>query len=322
MTILDRVAAAPISCGVCEVPGWGRELPPARVLGEMRALGMAATELGPDGYLPTDPAELRKLLAIYDLTLVAGFLPAILHRPDELDQTVAAAEPVAAQLAAMGAEVLVAAAATSTSGYEARPTLDEPAWATLAAGVRRLEEVAARHGLALAVHPHLGTVVEGPAEVERLLEATDSGLCIDTGHLLAGGSDPLAVVHQAGDRVCHVHLKDVDSAVAEAWRTGRISYIEAVRAGLFRPLGRGDAPIAPVVAALEHAGYRQWYVLEQDVALPEGPGGTVAPDEIEDLTHGPGADVRTSLDYLRWVESKMQWFSRHAGQPSSDHEKG
>ena len=76
---LERLAGAPISWGVCEVPGWGIELPPERVLAEMRSLGLRATEAGPDGYLPSDPAALEELLARHELRLVGGFLPVVLH---------------------------------------------------------------------------------------------------------------------------------------------------------------------------------------------------------------------------------------------------
>ena len=82
-----RIAAAPISWGVCEVPGWGRVLDPGTVLGEMTALGITATELGPPGYLPSDPDELTTLLGSYHLGLVGGFLAVPLHT--DIDETLA-----------------------------------------------------------------------------------------------------------------------------------------------------------------------------------------------------------------------------------------
>ena len=103
-----RLAGAPISWGVCEVPGWGRQLPPARVLAEMASLGLTATELGPIGYLPLDPAALRARLAEHGLGLVGGFVPLVLHEPS-LDRARQRAEEVAATMAAAGADVFVAA---------------------------------------------------------------------------------------------------------------------------------------------------------------------------------------------------------------------
>jgi inosose dehydratase len=178
-----RVAGAPISWGVREVPGWGYQLPVDRVLAEMRAVGLTATEFGPDGYLPSDPAQRSRLLAEYGLT---------------------------------------------------------------AAG------------------------------------------CLDTGHLLIGGTDPAQLACAAAGRIGHVHLKDVAAPVARRVASGELTYTQGVAAGLYRPLGQGDVDIAGVVAALEAADYRGWYVLEQDTILHGPP-----------TDEGPARAVRESLYYLR-----------------------
>ena len=85
--LLDRVATAPISWGVCEVPGWGYQLPVHRVLAEMRAAGFTHTELGSWGYLPTEPTELRKTLDGHGLSLLGGFVPLVLHDPSRTEST-------------------------------------------------------------------------------------------------------------------------------------------------------------------------------------------------------------------------------------------
>ena len=104
---LTRLAGAPISWGVCEVPGWGIELRPRRVLGEMQQLGLTATELGSDGYLPTDPAELKDLCAEFGLKMIGGFVPLVLHDAAELDVTIDAARRTAELMSAAGATVFV-----------------------------------------------------------------------------------------------------------------------------------------------------------------------------------------------------------------------
>jgi inosose dehydratase len=276
----SSLAAAPISWGVCEVPGWGRQLPPERVFGEMASLGIGATELGPIGYLPFEPAAIREALDRHGLRLVGGFVPVVLHEP-ALDT--AEAERVAAVLAAAGAEVFNAAVVADTS-WSAPGPLDDDAWERLA---RHLHEVARRveqHGLTLALHPHVGTQVETAADVERALATTDVGWCLDTGHLLIGGVDPADFARRHGERVVHVHLKDVDMAVA---RRG-LPLVHAVQAGLFKPLGAGDVRIDEVLDGLD--GYDRWLVLEQDTALTgqEPPVGS-----------GPVTDVRTSIEYLQ-----------------------
>ena len=135
-----KIAGAPISWGVCEVPGWGYQLPPQRVLAEMRDVGLAATELGPEGFLPSDPGELTALLNSYGLSCVGTFVPVLLHDSGH-DPLPDIAGPLHA-LVACGANVVVVAAATGTDGYDSRPTLDDGQWATLLGNLDRLAVVA------------------------------------------------------------------------------------------------------------------------------------------------------------------------------------
>jgi inosose dehydratase len=284
-----RVAGAPISWGVCEVPGWGHVLPVDAVLGEMATLGLRSTELGPPGFLPDDPAELRAVLSGHGLTLIGGFLAVVLHDAARVEETIAQARRAGAQLAAGGAELLVLAAATGLDGYDERPVLTGAEWATLISTAAAVREAAAEHGLRTCLHPHVGTHVEQVAEVERFLADSDLSLCLDTGHLLIGGGDPLALVRAHADRISHVHLKDVASAVADRVRAGEITYMEGVQADMYVPLGDGDVPIAAIVTELEKAGFTGWYVLEQDTALPNGDG---------DNARRGLRDTRRSLEHL------------------------
>ena len=285
MTLDERVAAAPISWGVCEAPDWGHELPAERVLSEMHALGLRATELGPTGYLGADPARVRALLDEHGLTLVGGFLPVVLHT-DATD--FAEAEAAIRTLAEAGAEVVVLAARSVDGSYDRKVPLDDAEWRTLLGNLKRVRDLVGEHGLRASLHPHVGTAIEDRSAVYRLLESSDIPLCLDTGHLVIGGTDPLELLRSAAGRVDHVHLKDVRLPVAATVSAGDTSYIGAVRQGLYAPLGHGDLDIAGIVTTLEGAGYRGWYVLEQDSALyDEPPAGA-----------GPIEDVRRSLDFL------------------------
>jgi inosose dehydratase len=276
----EQIAAAPISWGVCEVPGWGYQLAPERVLAEMAGLGVTASEFGPDGFLP------GPLLAAHGVTAVGGFVPALLHEPDHdpLPDVRAALD----RFTTAGARTLVLAAATGREGYDERPAVDAAGWRTLLSRLDGIADLAASLGVTAALHPHVGTVVEGPEEVDRVLDGSRIGLCLDTGHLLVGGTDPVALARGAADRVAHVHLKDVDATAAAAVRAGRTGYTAAVAAGLYRPLGGGDLDLPGLLTALEAADYRGWYVMEQDTVLTAEP----APGE------GPLADVAASLDWL------------------------
>jgi inosose dehydratase len=200
-------------------------------------------------------------------------------------------EPVerAARLfAAAGADVLVVAAATGVEGYDERPALSEDEWTALLQGLDAARSVCEQHGLRCALHPHVGTMVEGPEEIDRVLVRSSVDLCLDTGHLVIGGSDPVQLARSAAHRISHVHLKDVDGAIAARVLDGALSYSDGVREGLYRPLGAGSVDVAEFVAVLERAGYEGWYVLEQDAALaaPPAPGA------------GPVDDVRASIEFL------------------------
>jgi len=141
------------------------------------------------------------------------------------------------------------------------------------------------------LHPHVGTMVETRDDVYRLLDGARLPLCLDTGHLFVGGTDPAALARELPERIAHTHLKDVDAGLAESARAGQCTYTEAVRAGMYRPLGRGDVDIAGIVRTLEAHGYQGWYVMEQDTVLDAEPEGA-----------GPLLDVAVSVAYLRGLE--------------------
>ena len=286
MTLMDRVAGAPISWGVCEVPGWGYQLPASTVLAGMRGLGLAATELGPDGFLPDDPLEKAAVIKAAGLRAVGGFVPVVLH--DESLDPVAQVKGAVEGLAAAGAPVVVLAAVSGRQGYDSRPELDDAGWSTLTDNLDRVVAYVGDCGLRATLHPHVGTMVERHDEVQRVLDRSAVSLCLDTGHLLIGGTDPVALAEQHSGRVAHVHLKDVDAGWARKVGAGEVSYGDAVAQGLYRPLGQGDVDVARIVRVLEEADYTGWYVLEQDMMLDEA-----ASDD------GPLADVRASIDFLR-----------------------
>lgn len=283
--LADRIAGAPISWGVCEVPGWGHQLPPEVVLAQMSELGLAATEFGPDGFLPESAQDKVATLRRHGLAAVGQFVPLVLHDPghDPLPEL----EAALVDLAAAAASTVVIAAATGAEGYDDRPQLDDQGWSTLLANLDRLAAAAAARGLVATLHPHVGTMVETGEETDRVLAGSRIGLCLDTGHLLIGGGDPVRVAREHPDRIAHTHLKDVRLDLARQVQAGQTTYTEAVAAGMYVPLGQGDVDIAAIVGALEDSGYAGWYVLEQDTILAGVPEGD-----------GPVGDVEASYFYL------------------------
>ena len=284
-----RVAGAPISWGVCEVPGWGYQMDAERVLDEAARLGLTALEAGPEGFLPGEPEGLANLLSEHGLELVGGFVPAVLHLPQARDSELASVESQARLFAAAGANVLVIAAATGEEGYEDSAGLEDDEWDDLFATLAMVEEIGANHGLSVVLHPHYGTEIESPEQVQRFLDGCDTALCLDTGHSMVGGGDPVALTESAAARIRHVHLKDVDRDLVERVLSGTLPYEQAVRDGLYMPLGDGDVDVRRVLEVLDEEGYDGWYVLEQDIMLAADPG------------YGPAAEVGRSLAYLNGV---------------------
>jgi inosose dehydratase len=267
-------------------------MPPERVLSEMRSLGLRATELGPEGFLP-DGSE-RALLDAHGLSLVAGFVPVVLHDPSSLERELAKAAAAAETISALGGSVLALAASTGVEGYEEAGRLDTAGWAALGRGIDRAMASAGERGLRVAVHPHHGTVVERPEDVERLLDVSGVGLCLDTGHVMVGGGDPVALARNAGSRVIHVHLKDVNASIAERVAAGDLGYHAAVATGLYPPLGEGDVDVRAVLRTVEESGDAVWYVLEHDEVLDHEP----------EPGSGPLLNARRSLAFLEraWEE--------------------
>jgi inosose dehydratase len=252
----------------------------------MKELGFGATEAGPDGYLGETADEIRELLDRYELRLVGGFLPLVLHDRGALAGSLAKAERVAEHFQAAGGSHLLSAVVVDES-WSPRQPLSRDDWRRIFDGLARVDEIAAAHELTHVLHPHWGTLVERRDDVERVLDASDARFCLDTGHLALGGTDPSRFAAEAAERVAHVHLKDFSEVLGAELRAGALELVPAVKAGLFRPLGDGDASVAGTVAALEQSGYTGWYVLEQDTSVASA-----------DDADGPAEDVRRSYEYL------------------------
>ncbi|MET0699937.1 MAG: sugar phosphate isomerase/epimerase, partial [Mycobacterium sp.] len=131
--------------------------------------------------------------------------------------------------------------------------------------------------------------------VDKVLAGSTIPLCLDTGHLLIGGTDPLELTRQVPGRIKHAHLKDVNLKLAAQVQSGDLTYTEAVAAGMYVPLGAGDVDIAGIVKTLEDNGYAGWYVMEQDNILVAEPA--------ENGADGPLGDVLASVEFLRSVKS-------------------
>jgi inosose dehydratase len=295
MTFLSRIAGAPVTWGVEGSPGWGHLMDRERVLAEMQQVGLSATELGPDGYLPEDVDELADLLGRFGHILIGGFVPAVLYRPELASENLAYVERVAVTLARLGASMMVLGPDSHYPEFDRPIELTEVEWDTFLRNVDRVMQIASGHGLNTALHPHWGMVVVRRDHVERVLDESRVDLCIDTGHLALAGADPIDIAKAAIGRVAHVHLKDLDGGLARQVRSGALTFHQAVINGLFVPLGAGSVDIGGFIAMLESQDYQGWYVIEQDTVLaaePEpGEGPIIAAAQSFAFLEGVASDL-------------------------------
>lgn len=264
-----------------EAPRWPIGLVPLRwpnPQGDLDGFLAAVTELGFHGVQlgrpGSSPASVRARFERHSMQVAELYFairctsdgPA----PDALDE----GRQVLGQASALGSPMLVTAIDGSAERdchagrASGAPALTSDAWRGLTELLRVLAQEAAEVGVATSFHPHAGTFVETPEETERLLELTDPALvrlCLDTGHWLIGGGDPVDAVATYGDRLSHVHLKDVDGDVLQQLRGGGIgTFTEAVERVVFGPLGSGVLELDPFIARLRDVGYHGWIMVEQD----------------------------------------------------------
>jgi inosose dehydratase len=297
-----RVANAPCSWGALEFEASVQPAPASQVLDEMAAAGYDGTELGDWGFLPSLPGALAAEVAQRGLALVAAFVPVALARAEALDEGVARAVRTARLLAdagrigQVGQPLLVLsddnASVPDRTNHAGRVGVEHgltaAQWSAFAQRAERVAtEVHDATGLRTVFHHHCAGYVETPREIDALLSRTDPallGLCLDTGHLMFAGGDPLEALARYGDRIWHVHFKDCEPALAAQSRLEGWDYHTSVRRGIFCELGRGMVPFPTVLDVLRATDYRGWIVVEQDVL----PGlGT------------PAASATRNREYLR-----------------------
>lgn len=281
--LLPRLGTTPISWGFVGGGRWGVDLSATRVLAEAAAVGVRGIEAGVPSFLPADTGAARALLDEHGLVAVAAPISGVFHEPSLLAGTLTAAETAATRLGALGG--LVAMSVPKRGDLALGETPDASTWARLVDGLAQLDDVLARHGVVQALHPHVNSLIETAADMERLASTSSVGWTLDIAHVACGGMDPASFAAALGDRIRHVHVKDCHLELGTAMVHHQVPFDQAVSDGVFVALGDGDLDLPAIVAALPRT---PWWIIEQDRALASEPApGT-----------GPITDVRRSLAYL------------------------
>ncbi len=294
------VANAPCSYGAFEItvgidPGVPDALP---LLDDVAAAGYAGIDLGPLGYLGIG-GELRSRLRDRSLSLAGGYFAVPFSEPDQLDGEMTRLDELldtfdAAREGGAGTEnglplprpTLADAGSEARSAYPGRAVndhslgWDDAGWDRFASSLRRIVDRCRERGYEPTFHPHTATYIEAPWEIDRLLECSDVGVCLDTGHLLLGGGDPVTAIGAWGDRINHLHVKDARLDVIEGIIGDSAPVEEIWRRRAFCRLGEGDVPIDRVLDGLREIGYAGWLVVEQDIIPdPADPPDQAAGDQ-------------------------------------------
>jgi inosose dehydratase len=267
-----RVGSAPDSWGVW-FPDDPAQVPWQRFLDEVSACGYEWIELGPYGYLPTDPAQLTDELGSRGLRVSAGTVFEHLHRPDSWDAVWSQVTDVAALTQAMGGThvVVIPDVWRDHRTGEAIEPRDLPAegWTRLASGMDRLgRAVQEEYGLTIAFHPHADSHVGYQRDIERFLAETDPAhvpLCLDTGHVSYYGGDNLDLIRRYPERIGYLHLKQVDPAVVARVHAGDIPFPQAVQLGAMTEPPNGVPDLPPLLAAVEELGLDVFAIVEHDL---------------------------------------------------------
>ncbi|HKF86643.1 MAG TPA: sugar phosphate isomerase/epimerase [Propionibacteriaceae bacterium] len=267
-----RIGTAPDSWGVW-FPSDPAQLPAEQFLREVVDAGYRWIELGPYGYLPTDPAQLQDQLDAHDLKVLAGTVFEHLHRPDSWDDVWTQVTDVAALTSAVGGKHLVVIPDTwrhHKTGEELEDReLTPEQWVQLTEGMNELgRRILDEYGLAVQFHSHADSHVGYQPEIERFLQATDPrwvNLCFDTGHIAYYGGDCLELIKTYPDRIGYLHLKQVNPIVVDHVLDKDLSFAEAVQMGAMIEPPLGVPEMGPLLDAVAGLGCDVDAIIEHDL---------------------------------------------------------
>ena len=252
------------------------QTPWERFLDELAEVGYQYLELGPYGYLPTDPKQLQDAVGKRGLTVAGGTVAGFsgLHKPEEFGSVLAETRRVAELTAAMGAKHVIFVPVPGyrddkTGAYLEPAELDADGWKTLIESTNEIgKQISQDFGVRLQFHPHADSHVETQEQTERFLDETDPryvSLCLDTGHLAYRHADNVAIIRGYPDRIGYVHIKQMDPAVVEVADRDGLAFGQAVGLGASCEPPRGEPDIEAVTRGLRELGTDLFVVVEQDM---------------------------------------------------------
>jgi len=267
-----KIGISPIGWTNDDMPELGGEIPFEQCIREMHETGYNGCEVG--SKFPRDPETLLQLLKPYNLQIASQWFSTFFTGESNLGQTTLAFINHLMFLKSLGAKVIVVSeqghsiqGQMYTPLFENKPELKESEWESLKSGLESIGKIASAHGMKIAYHHHMGTVVQSREEVDKLMQLTDPKyvhLLADTGHIHYAGGDPKKLVEDYIDRIIHVHLKDVRSEIVEKVRNEKLSFLQGVKLGAFTVPGDGVIDFKPIFETIGKSDYSGWLIVEAE----------------------------------------------------------
>ena len=267
-----KIGIAPIGWTNDDMPELGGEIPFKQCIREMSETGYGGCEVG--SKFPRDPKVLLEALKPFNLQIASQWFSTFFTGDSNPGETAMAFINHLMFLKSIGAKVIVVSeqgysiqGQMDTPLFENKPELKESEWDSLKSGLDSIGKIASAHGMKIAYHHHMGTVVQSREDVDKLMQLTDPKyvyLLADTGHMYYTGGDPLKLVEDYIDRIVHIHLKDVRSKIVDKVRSEKLSFLQGVKLGAFTVPGDGDIEFKSIFDKIGNSNYAGWLIVEAE----------------------------------------------------------
>ena len=264
-----KIGISPIAWQNDDLPDITKDYTMEQALRESREIGYTGVERGQR--MPHDTEGLRQYLEANDIALCGGWCSGNSLVNDFAAECDATRQQVE-QFIALDAPCIVYAECSNTvQGLQNvpvnnRPKLSRDEIMTYGKKISELAKWMADQGMPMAYHHHMGSIIESEDDVNWLMDGSshEVNLCFDTGHLLFGGGNVMATLDRWGDRVHHVHYKDIRPDIVKDVRDNNLSFLDAVIAGAFTVPGDGCIDFQEVTHKLKAMDYSGWIVVEAE----------------------------------------------------------
>jgi inosose dehydratase len=266
-----KLAIAPIGWSNDDLPELGGHITFEQCISEMALAGYHGCEVG--NKFPRDITLLTKALNQHDLKVASAWYSLYFTEEGREQETIAGFITHMNFLKAMGASVIVvcecghSVQGKSVPLFENKPVFTDKQWQFLLIGLELIGKLARDNGMTLVYHYHMGTGIQQQEDINQLMEKTNPNkmsLLLDTGHLTYAGGDILTLIKNHGDRIKHVHLKDIRKDVLGLVKENHMNFLDSVKAGVFTVPGDGSIDFRPIFQALKEIQYTGWWVVEAE----------------------------------------------------------